>query len=157
MGRLAANFPRFPHRCIIYKMKEPTGYETEEELKHLKEVVWTGRCRKESNTSIRTFKGQEHVLKGDYRVQLGALVGGSLPGDADAAPDGRDGEECGAVVCTVHSGMFIDVYDRDLVTAFENAISDDTEDMPEASCTLNLNDVYAGNLGTTLYSDEYKT
>lgn len=157
MGRLAINFPRFPHRCIIYKMKEPTGYETEEELKHLKEVVWIGRCRKESNTSIRTFKGQENVLKGDYRVQLGSIVGGSLPGDADAAPDGRKDEECGAIVCDVRSGMFIDVYDRNIVDAFESALSDNSIDELAASYTLNLNDDYAGNLGTTLYCDEYKT
>ena len=62
MGRLAQNFPRFPHRCIIYTMQDPTGFETEEEIAALKEVVWEGRCHKESNTSIRTFKGQEYVL-----------------------------------------------------------------------------------------------
>lgn len=139
MGRLGQNFPRFPHRCIIYTMQDPTGFETEEEIAALKEVVWEGRCRKESNTSIRTFKGQEYVVKGDYRVQLGALVGGDLPGDADAAPDGRYGEECGAVVGGLKAGMLIDVEDRN------------------GSYTLNLNDPYAGNLGTTLYCDEYKT
>lgn len=165
MGRLAQMFPRFPHRCIIYTMQNPTGFESEEELKALKKVVWEGRCRKESNTSIRTFKGTENVLKGDYRVQLGALVGGNLAGDADAAPDGRTGEECGAIVCDVHAGMFIDFFDRNNIVGFDNAVkesssSDDSsssEEEPIPSCTLNLNDVYAGNLGTTLYCDEYKT
>lgn len=139
MGRLANNFPRFPHRCVIYLMQQPTGFETEEEIAALKEVVWEGRCRKESNTSIRTFKGTENVIKGDYRVQLGALVGGSLQGDADAEPNGRCGEECGAIVTTIKSGMFVEVTDRG-----------DT-------FTLSLNDIYIGNLGTTLYCDEYKT
>lgn len=139
MGRLAHNFPRFPHRCIIYMMTEPTGFENEEQIANLKKVVWEGRCRKESNTSIRTFKGSENVLKGDYRVQLGALVGGELPGDAYAEPNGRPGEECGAIVGGLKAGMLIDVEDRN------------------GSYTLNLNDPYAGNLGTTLYCDEYKT
>lgn len=139
MGRLARNFPRFPHRCTIYTMGEPTGFETEKEIADLKTVIWEGRCRKESNTSIRTFKGQEFVIKGDYRVQLGALVGGELSGDSDAAPDGRDGEECGAIVGGLKAGMLIDVTDR------------------SGSFTLNLNDSYAGNLGTTLYCDQYKT
>ena len=132
-------FVRFPHRCVIYRMKDPTGLETEEEIEALKEVVWEGRCRKESNTSIRTFKGTENVLKGDYRVQLGALVGGELPGDADAEPNGRNGEECGAVVYGLKAGMLIEVDDRN------------------GHFVLNLNDPYAGNLGTTLYCDEYKT
>lgn len=139
MGRLAQNFPRFPHRCVIYSMEEPTGFETDEEIEALKKVVWEGRCRKESNTSIRTFKGQEYVVKGDYRVQLGALVGGELSGDADAEPNGRKGEECGAIVTVAKTGMFVDVTDR------------------ADTFTLSLNDVYAGNLGTTLYCDQYKT
>ena len=120
-------------------MQEPTGFESEEEIAALKKVVWDGRCRKESNTSIRTFKGTENVLKGDYRVQLGALVGGNLSGDKDAAPDGKPGEECGAVVSGIMAGLYIDVTDRN------------------GSFTLSINDAYAGNLGTTLYCDEYKT
>jgi len=167
MGRLAQNFPRFPHRCVIYTMQEPTGFETEQEIAALKKVVWEGRCRKESNTSIRTFKGTENVLKGDYRVQLGALVGGSLLGDKDAAPDGRDGEECGAVVSGLQAGLLIDVYERDKVQAWEDSLtasssssssnSSSSEEELQPSCTLNLNDAYVGNLGTTLYCDEYKT
>ena len=156
MGRLARNFPRFPHRCIIYTMQEPTGFESEQEIAALKKVVWKGRCRKESNTSIRTFKGQEYVVKGDYRVQLGALVGGSLPGDADAEPNGRSGEECGAIVCSVKAGMLIDVYGRGYEPGASSS-SSSSSDEPVPDCTLNLNDVYAGNLGTTLYCDQYKT
>lgn len=147
MGRLGQNFPRFPHRCIIYTMGVPTGFESEEEISSLKTVVWEGRCRKESNTSIRTFKGTENVIKGDYRVQLGALVGGDLPGDMNAAYDGRTGEECGAVVLGIKAGLLIEVYDRD----------SEEQRNPVPMCTLNVNDSYAGNLGTTLYCDEFKT
>lgn len=159
MGRLGNEFPRFPHRCRVYVKLSPTGMETEQELANLKRIVWEGRCRKESNTSIRTFKGQENVLKGDYRVQLGSLVGGNLSGDADAAPDGLEGEECGAVVCGLRSGMFIDFYDRDKVADFDRAYSESSssEEEPSVTCILNLNDVYTGNLGTSLYCDEYKT
>ena len=124
MGRLLRDFPRFPHTGSIYTMQEPTGFETEKEIAALKKVVWEGRCRKESNTSIRTFKGQEYVLKGDYRVQLGVL---------------ENGKEVGALVDGIKAGMFIEVTDR----------SD--------TFVLNVNDVYVGNLGTTLYCDEYKT
>lgn len=120
-------------------MGNPTGLENEDEIKALKTMVWEGRCRKESNTSIRTFRGSEYVVKGDYRVQLGALVGGSLSGDADAEPNGRAGEECGAVVSGLTAGMFVEVTDL------------------SGTSTLCLNDAYAGNLGTTLYCDEYKT
>lgn len=155
MGRLAKGFIRFPHRCIIYTMQQPTGFESEQEIAALRKVVWIGRCRKESNTSIRTFKGTENVLKGDYRVQLGSLVGGGLAGDAYAAPDGRSGEECGAVVSGLKAGLLIDVYEQGLDMAFSTSSSSSDDVAPDF--TLNLNDAYVGNLGTTLYCDEYKT
>lgn len=148
-------------------MQEPTGFETEQEIAALKKVVWQGRCRKESNTSVRTFYGSDHVLKSDYRVQLGSLVGGKLPGDEDAAPDGRYGEECGAVTDVPKSGMFVDVYERDLAGEWDKAVangvpsashgSSSSDEGIAPSCTLRLNDTYKGGLGTTLYCDEYKT
>lgn len=139
MGRLAEKFPRFPHTCVIYTMQEPTGFESEEEIAALKKVVWEGICRKESNTSIRTFKGSENVIKGDYRVQLGEVAGGRTCNCCGNAVQGVSGKEQDAVVTGITSGMFVDVVDR------------------SGSYTLNINDVYAGNLGTTLYCDEYKT
>ena len=57
-------------------------------------VMWSGVCRKESNTSVRTFKGTDSVLKADYRVQLG----------------NEDGT--GAIVEGIVAGMLIDVTDR---------------------------------------------
>ena len=104
-----------------------------------KSVLWEGRCRKESNTSIRTFKGSDSVIKSDYRVQLGALVGGELSGDADAAYDGKQGEECGAVVHGIKAGMFIDVTDAQ--GTFKG---------------LTISDAYAGQLGTSVYCDNPK-
>ena len=135
MGRLGTNFPRFPHRCTIYSISEPTPFSEGGKV-----VLWEGRCRKESNTSIRTFKSTDSVLKSDYRVQLGALVGGDLPGDINCAYDGRNGEECGAVVNGVLAGMYIDVEDRQ-----------------GTFVGLTISDAYASNLGTSVYCDNPKT
>ena len=134
MGRLA-KIERFPHRCTIYTMGEVTPFSDGE-----KQVIWEGRCRKESNTSIRTFRGTDSVIKADYRVNLGALVGGNLSGDANAAYDGKAGEECGAVVSGIMAGMFIDVTDRQ--GTFEG---------------LMISDAYAGELGTSVYCDNPKS
>lgn len=133
MGRLA-KIKRFPHRCTIYTMGEVTPFSDGE-----KQVIWEGRCRKESNTSIRTFKGTDSVIKADYRVNLGALVGGNLSGDANAAYDGKTGQECGAVVSGIMAGMLIDVTDRQ--GTFEG---------------LMISDAYAGELGTSVYCDNPK-
>lgn len=92
MGRLAKNFPRFPHHCVIYAVVGATPFSDGE-----RNVLWEGACRKESNTSIRTFKGTDNVIKSDYRIQLG------------------ESSECdanGAVVEGIVAGMFIDVMDR---------------------------------------------
>ena len=134
MGRLGEKFPRFPHTCVIYIIEDVTPFSEGEKV-----VIWKGRCRKESNTSVRTFRGTDSVIKADYRIQLGALVGGTLSGDADAAYDGYEGEECGAVVNGIVAGMFIDITDRqgDFVG-------------------LVISDAYAGNLGTTIYCDNPK-
>ena len=134
MGRLGKNFTRFPHTCTIYIMDGETPFED-----GTKVVLWEGRCRKESNTSVRTFKGTDGVLKSDYRVQLGAMVGGELSGDNSAAYDGKPGEECGAVVEGIVAGMLIDVDDRHGL--FEG---------------LTISDAYAGDLGTTVYCDDPK-
>jgi hypothetical protein len=134
MGRLGKNFIRFPHRCEIYSMGEITPFSEGERV-----TLWSGRCRKESSMNIRTFYGQDYVLKSDYRVNLGSLVGGNLPGDADAAPDGLLGEECGAIVHGLKPGMFIDVTDQ----------SGDT-------IVLRISDSYVSNLGTSVYCDTSK-
>lgn len=134
MGRLGKGLVRFPHRCTIYTMTGVTPFSSGERT-----VIWEGRCRKESNTSIRTFKGTDSVLKSDYRVQLGALVGGELSGDTNAAYDGRTGEECGAIVEGIMAGMLIDVEDKQ--GEFEG---------------LSISDAYASCLGTTLCCDNPK-
>ena len=134
MGRLGEGFIRFPHRCVIYSIGEVTPFSEGERI-----VLWEGRCRKESNTPVRTFKGSDSVLKTDYRVQLGALVGGELPGDDDAAYDGVDCAECGAIVLGIRAGMLIDVEDRQGLFA-----------------GLTISDAYAGDLGTSVYCDNPK-
>lgn len=134
MGRLGERFIRFPHRCTIYRMVGVTPFS-----EGSMEVVWSGRCRKESNTSIRTFKGSDGVITTGYRVQLGSLVGGSLPGDAFSCYDGRHGEECGAVVPGIASGFLIDV-----------------EDSQSVFKSVTISDAYCGTLGTTVYIDTPK-
>jgi hypothetical protein len=134
MGRLGKNHIRFPHRCEIYSIGEVTPFSEGEKV-----TLWKGRCRKESNTSVRTFYGQDHVFKSDYRVQLGSLVGGKLDGDVDFAHDGKEGDECGAVVKGIKSGMFIDV-----------------TDLSGTTVGMRVSDSYAGDLGTTVYCDNPK-
>ncbi len=138
MGRLGQHFIRFPHRCEIYSMGEVTPFSDGEKVVH-----WRGRCRKEANTSKRVFKSGNtttgQVVVTQYGIQLGALVGGRLSGDADAAPDGRVGEECGAIVEGIKSGMMIDVIDR------QGKVE-----------KLLVADAYCGNLGTTVYFENPK-
>lgn len=134
MGRLGKNFVRFPHRCEIYVMEDESPFED-----GTRRVIWSGRCRKEGNSSIRTFKGTDGVLKSDYRVQLGALVGGEEVGDADYAPDGLTGQECGAIVHGIVAGMRIDVTDSQ--GTFEG---------------LEISDAYSGELGTSVYCNDVK-
>ena len=57
MGRLGNSFVRFPHRCVIYTITDVTPFSEGTRV-----VVWEGRCRKESNTSVRTFKGADDTL-----------------------------------------------------------------------------------------------
>ena len=130
MGRLAEKFQRFPHKCTIYSMSDPTPFSDGEKV-----ILWEGACRKESNTSVRTFKGTDSVYKSDYRVQLGCKVG-----DAEAAPDiSKFSDEVGACVGGIMAGMFIDVEDKQ--GKFEG---------------LTISDAYCGNLGTTVYCDNPK-
>lgn len=89
MGNLGKNFPRFPHHCEIYTLGVVTPFSTGERT-----VIWSGSCRKESNTSIRTFSGTDSVVKTDYRVQLG------------------NEDETGALVEGIRAGMLIDVTDK---------------------------------------------
>ena len=134
MGRLGKGFVRFPHRCKIYSIEDVTPFSEGDKV-----ILWEGRCRKESNTSVRTFKGTDGVFKSDYRVQLGCLPGGKLSGDADVAYDATEGKECGAVVSGILAGMFMDVTDG--IGDFEGVV---------------ISEAYVGNLGTTVYCNTPK-
>lgn len=130
MGRLGNIFPRFPHHCKIYYISDPTPFKDGEKV-----VLWEGSCRKESNTSVRTFKGADSVLKSDYRIQLGCKVG-----DQEAAHDKVGfSDEIGAIVEGIKAGMLVDVTDRQ-----------------GEFIGLTISDAYAGNLGTTVYCDNPK-
>lgn len=113
-------FKRFPHTCTIYSLSEDDSFSDGERV-----IVWEGVCRKERNTSIRAFK-QDEVYKGDYRIQLGQI-------------DPDTGEEYGAIVEGIKSGMFVDCTD----------CQDTFVKMP-------ISDAYVGNLGTSVYCDKAK-
>lgn len=122
---------RFPHRCTIYETVGATPFKDGEKL-----VVWTGRCRNED----RTFSVRDDVPKTSYMVQLGALIGGDLPGDADAAYQDDSGKEVGAKVMGLRPGLIIDVED--------------------AQCSLlgnTITEIYCGQLGTSVYFGDPKT
>lgn len=128
---MSMNNVRFPHRCTIYEVTGVTPFSDGE-----KRVVWSGRCRKEN----RTYGVREDVPKTNYRVQLGAVVGGKLSGDADAAYGDRSGMEVGAKVAGIKAGMLIDV-----------------EDAQGVFVGKTITDAYCGNLGTSVFFGESKT
>lgn len=122
MGRLGANFKRFPHTCkITYLEGTPTGFETEEEIEAMNKVLFEGICRKEY---LSNGTGQDNIVTADYRVQLGKL---------------ENGKELGAVVAGIKAGMKIVVTD----------LSD--------THTLDIKDVYIGQLGTSVFCDKANT
>lgn len=130
MGRLGKIFPRFPHHCKIYTTSDSTPFQDGDEV-----VVWEGICRKESNTSVRTFKGADSVIKCDYRIQLGCKYD-----DPEASQDKPSfSDEVGAIVEGIKAGMLVDVTDKQ-----------------GEFIGLTISDAYCGNLGTTIYCDNPK-
>lgn len=125
------NNVRFPHRCTIYEVSDVTPFSD-----GVKRVVWSGRCRKE----VKSFGVREDVPKVSYLVNLGALIGGDLPGDADAAYAAKTGKEVGAKVNGILNGMLIDV-----------------EDCQGEITGKTIVDSYAGNLGTSVWFSDSKT
>lgn len=122
---------RFPHRCTIYSISGVTPFSD-----GVKTVLWEGRCRKED----KTFGTRENVPKTNYRVQLGAMIGGELSGDATAAYKDQRGREVGAKVEGIKAGMLIDV--QDLQGEFKG---------------FTVTDAICGQLGTTVYFGDAKT
>lgn len=72
---MRTNNPRYPHTCVIYRIKGATQFSKGEKVS-----LYEGECRKESNTSIRNFYSN-NVPKTDYRVSMPGFVEGILPGD----------------------------------------------------------------------------
>ncbi len=90
--------PRYPHTCKVYRLTDEspfgdTGTET---------VLYEGECRKEGNTSLRTFK-TDGVVKGDYRMSIPGTVGGILSGDLVDVTD-RQGTFRGCMVTDSYAG-----------------------------------------------------
>lgn len=67
--------PRYPHTCTIYRITGGTQFKGGE-----KTILYEGKCRKESNTSIRNFY-KENVPRTDHRVSMPGFGYGILPGD----------------------------------------------------------------------------
>ena len=94
MCNLGKNFKRFPHTCrITYFDGQITGFETEEEIEAMENVLFHGICRKEY---MSNGTGQDHVIVADYRIQLGKK---------------ENGKEVGAIVPGIKPGMKITVTD----------------------------------------------
>ena len=72
---MRTNNPRYPHTCVIYRIKGATQFSEGEKVS-----LYEGEGRKESNTSIRNFYSN-NVPKTDYRVSMPGFVEGILPGD----------------------------------------------------------------------------
>lgn len=72
---MRTNNPRYPHTCVIYRIKGATQFSEGEKVS-----LYEGECRKESNTSIRNFYSN-NVPKTDYRVSMPGFVEDILPGD----------------------------------------------------------------------------
>lgn len=72
---MRTNNPRYPHTCVIYRIKGATQFSEGEKVS-----LYEGECRKESNTSIRNYYSN-NVPKTDYRVSMPGFVEGILPGD----------------------------------------------------------------------------
>ena len=79
-------------------------------------------------------------MKSDITVNLGAVYGSTeYSGDADAAYDGKDGQEVGACVHGIRSGFYVDVTDQQ---GYHELLL-----ITEAQCY---------NLGTTLHVEDPK-
>ncbi len=72
---MSVSNPRHPHTCIIYRIEGDTSFN--DGVRH---ILYEGVCRKDSNTSLRTFK-TNNVIKSDYSLSLPEIVGGILSGD----------------------------------------------------------------------------
>ncbi len=72
---MSVSNPRFPHTCRIYRLSDVDNFSEGEET-----VLYEGVCRKQTNTSLRTFK-TSGVLKSDYSLSVPGTVKGILSGD----------------------------------------------------------------------------
>ena len=91
------NNPRFPHTCKVYRMEGETSFSDGSEV-----LLYQGECRKESSTSLRTFK-TDNVVKGDYALYVPGTVTGILAGDLIDVTD-RNGTYKRCMVTECYAG-----------------------------------------------------
>lgn len=73
--------PHFPHQCVIYRQSGVTSFNPKGTIKE----VYSGVCRKESSTNIRSFDTGSNttgkVDMADYRVSFPGIIKGIQKGD----------------------------------------------------------------------------
>lgn len=89
--------PRYPHKCTVYRITGEDSFSDGEKV-----VLCEGKCRKERNTNLRTFK-MNNVIKSDYRLSLPGTVEGILAGDLIDVTD-RQGTFTQCVVADSYAG-----------------------------------------------------
>lgn len=89
--------PRFPHRCVIYRMEGESSFSEGERV-----VLYEGVCRKYSNTVLRTFKA-ENVVKTDYALSVPGILEGVKDGYLMDVTD-RTGTFRGCMVADCYPG-----------------------------------------------------
>lgn len=97
-----ADNPRYPHSCIIYRIKGATSFNPKGEIVEL----YSGACRKSSSDNIRTFNVGSNttgkVDSADYRVSMPGIIAGLQKGDLIDVTDDL-GTETGMRIVTFNS------------------------------------------------------
>lgn len=91
------NNHQYPHTCTIYRMENETSFSDGE-----KALLYEGKCRKYSSTSLRTFK-TDNVLKGDYALSIPGTIMGIKAGDMIDVTD-TCGTFIGCMVADCYAG-----------------------------------------------------
>lgn len=95
---MAVSNPRFPHTCKVYRVLDVDNFSDEENIL----VLYEGVCRKNVNTSLRTFK-TSGVIKSDYSLSVPGTIKGINAGDLVDVTD-MQGISKGCLVSDCYAG-----------------------------------------------------
>lgn len=127
--------PRWPHICKLCRYEGVSAFSEGEEV-----ILYEGKCRKYSNDSIRSFftnTSAGKILNADYAT--------SVPINGEGYLINEDGSRALVNGKEVH-------YDFQLHAGEELSFVDRQQERKE----LYITDVYAGNLGMTIYFNYHK-